>query len=495
MKLSTILFLLIGGLLLSSCREETIEPEVFGSLAGYVVSSPEDSDVVGARVSTNPPTSTVLTDSIGQFVIDQLPTGNYTVRVEQEGFTSSVENVKIYQDQTANIIVSLEPDSLSNSAPGAPTNPSPALGTTVIGTSQTLHWTTIDPDEDDQLSYDVYLYGADQVDPELVASNITEDSLKVSNLDYDRVYFWQIVARDQLTNTNGPVWNFRTAPFPDNRYLYARESDGNFQIFANNLDGNEFQLTMGGGSSWRPRMGPLRNRIAFLGTDGLETYLYRMNRDGSGRMKLSTNPVRGFSPSQLDFAWSPDGSKLYFMDNEELYSVRSDGTDLTLVATAPTGFTFSEVDVNPAGTRMIARLTGDDFYESFIVLMDLEGNYLEYVVPDTFGATLGGAFSLDGNWLLYTHDVSGNQTPNERQLDTRIFLQNLTDLSQPPLDISDHKPPGTLDLDARFSPDGAYIIFVNTNNDGISPKNIYRMDLQGDSRTLLFSDAVMPDWR
>ena len=495
MKLHHTLLLLIGCLLLNACREETIEPEVFGSLAGYVVSTPEDTDVVGARVSTNPPTSTVLTDSIGQFVIEQLPIGNYTVRVEQEGFTSSVENVKIYQDQTANIIVSLEPDSLSNSAPGAPTAPAPASGSTVIGTTQTLKWTTTDPDEDDQLSYDVYLYAADQIDPELIAANHPEDSLVVSGLDYDRVYFWQIVARDQLTNTNGPLWNFRTAPFPDNRYLYARETNGNFQIYANNLDDNEFQLTQGGGSSWRPRMGPLRNRIAFLGTDGLETYLYRMNRDGSGRMKLSTNPVRGFSPEYLDFAWSHDGSKLYFMDNEELYSVRSDGTDLSLVATAPSGFTFSEIDVNPAGTRMIARLTGDTFYESFIVLMDMEGNYLEYLVPDTFGATLGGVFSPDGNWLLYTHDVSGNQTPNERQLDARIFLQNLTDLSQPPLDVSDHKPPGTLDLDARFSPDGAYIIFVNTNNDGISPRNIYRMDLQGDGRTLLFSNAVMPDWR
>ena len=279
MKLHHTLLLLIGCLLLNACREETIEPEVFGSLAGYVVSTPEDTDVVGARVSTNPPTSTVLTDSIGQFVIEQLPIGNYTVRVEQEGFTSSVENVKIYQDQTANIIVSLEPDSLSNSAPGAPTAPAPASGSTVIGTTQTLKWTTTDPDEDDQLSYDVYLYAADQIDPELIAANHPEDSLVVSGLDYDRVYFWQIVARDQLTNTNGPLWNFRTAPFPDNRYLYARETNGNFQIYANNLDDNEFQLTQGGGSSWRPRMGPLRNRIAFLGTDGLETYLYRMNRE------------------------------------------------------------------------------------------------------------------------------------------------------------------------------------------------------------------------
>jgi len=64
-----------------------------------------------------------------------------------------------------------------------------------------------------------------------------------------------------------------------------------------------------------------------------------------------------------------------------------------------------------------------------------------------------------------------------------------------PIDLSFDKIPGTNDLDARFSPDGAWIIFTNTNNDGISQKDIYRMKIDGMDRELLFEDAEMPDWR
>ena len=57
------------------------------------------------------------------------------------------------------------------------------------------------------------------------------------------------------------------------------------------------------------------------------------------------------------------------------------------------------------------------------------------------------------------------------------------------------KEAGTNDLDPRFSPDGAKIIFVNTNNDGISPRTIMTMNIDGRDRTVLFEGAEMPDWR
>ena len=64
------------------------------------------------------------------------------------------------------------------------------------------------------------------------------------------------------------------------------------------------------------------------------------------------------------------------------------------------------------------------------------------------------------------------------------------------IDVSDEeKESGTNDLDPRFSPNEANIIFVNTSNDGISQKNITKTNLSGNlQRIILFQDAAMPDW-
>ena len=485
-----------GALLLwSGCREETIEPETFGSIAGYVVSLADNAEITNARVSTNPPTSSLFTDSVGQFVLENIPTGSYTVRVEQNGFVPEVESVQVLRNQTANIILRPQPDSLANTAPEPATLVSPQNQAIVTGTSAILRWNATDADADDELRYDVFLFNSDQTQQTQLTFESKVDTVLLEDLDFNTTYFWQVRTYDELSFTNGPVWEFSTAPLPDNRYLYARPVNGNLRIFSNQPAGTEFQLTDGAGSQWRPRMGPLRNRIAYLGNNGLETHLFLMNRDGSGQQQISPVPVRGIDLNELDFAWHPDGGSLFFMDNNKLYRVRTNGSDLELLQTAPNGYTFTELDVSAAGDRILARLTGDNVYQSPIFLMDVAGEYLEVSRPDTPGGTGGACFGPDGNWMVFTHDASGVENLNGRRLDSRIYLQNLNDLSIPPIDLSINKTPGTNDLDARFSPDGAQIIFVNTNNDGISERTIMRVNLDGEGRTVLFNDAIMPDWR
>ena len=60
-------------------------------------------------------------------------------------------------------------------------------------------------------------------------------------------------------------------------------------------------------------------------------------------------------------------------------------------------------------------------------------------------------------------------------------------------------PNGFIDIDPRFSPNEAEVIFTQTSNDGISQKDIYKISLSADNeggytRTLLFENAWMPDW-
>ncbi|MNY53482.1 hypothetical protein D3C86_1892450 [compost metagenome] len=60
------------------------------------------------------------------------------------------------------------------------------------------------------------------------------------------------------------------------------------------------------------------------------------------------------------------------------------------------------------------------------------------------------------------------------------------------------KPNGSNDLDPRFSPNNAQVIFTNTSNDGISQKTVMMIDLSSSEsdleRTILFSNAEMPDF-
>jgi TolB protein len=93
---------------------------------------------------------------------------------------------------------------------------------------------------------------------------------------------------------------------------------------------------------------------------------------------------------------------------------------------------------------------------------------------------------------LFTHDISGYQSSDYRQLNTHIFIYNFAAAIS--TDMSLYKEDGTNDLDPRYAPNEAKIIFVNTSNDGVSVKQVWMMDMDGDNRDLLFDNAYMPDW-
>jgi TolB protein len=93
---------------------------------------------------------------------------------------------------------------------------------------------------------------------------------------------------------------------------------------------------------------------------------------------------------------------------------------------------------------------------------------------------------------MYTRDIEGFNSVDGRQLNAHIFTISIdgADIT----DLSEGKEPGTNDLLPRYSPDGAWIIFVNENNTGLGPKNIWVMDSEGGSRNPIVEDANTPFW-
>jgi hypothetical protein len=95
----------------------------------------------------------------------------------------------------------------ANQAPSVPSGPSPAHLVMGQELDLTLTWTSTDP-EADPVTYDVY-FGTTTPPSTRVAADISNASHSLSNLAFEGVYYWKIVARDDHSNsTDGPVWRF-----------------------------------------------------------------------------------------------------------------------------------------------------------------------------------------------------------------------------------------------------------------------------------------------
>jgi uncharacterized protein (TIGR02145 family) len=97
-----------------------------------------------------------------------------------------------------------------NNPPTAPSSPSPVNGSTGQSTSPTLSWSCSDPDGD-QLTYDIY-FGTSSNPTTTIATNQSTTSINQSGLNQNTIYYWKIVAKDNMgATTSGPIWSFTSA--------------------------------------------------------------------------------------------------------------------------------------------------------------------------------------------------------------------------------------------------------------------------------------------
>lgn len=479
-------------LLLNACKEEYVEPQRFGTLKGNVLHSEAFTPIEKAAVKITPTYATVLTDESGNFLLDNLPVGGYTIEVKKTGFKTELLTIQVSDGQTTEVDILMNLDLSPNSAPQTPSIVAPVNYAANQPTMLTLRWQAVDVDVDDKLSFNVYFFKDGQSIQTPLASNITDTLLEVSDLEYGSTYHWQVAVTDGESGlVFSPVWTFSTLAYPQHRIRWTRKVDGKYQVFCADDNGITLQMTQGSTNRWRPHLSPDRKQVAFLSNQGIEPHLYVMDFDGSNVQKLTTIPVAGVDILEVDFCWSPNSSQLLYVNNDRLFSIQRDGTGLQLVAQAPPGMQFASVDLTEQGNLMVVRLTGTNVYQSEIRLLNQSGTW-STLVPDAPGKTGNAVFSVDGTKVLYTHDVSGFQNVDGRQLDSHIFLLNIT--TGQTTDISIQKPSGTNDLDPRFSPTGSQVIFTNTPNDGISTKRLYKVNLDGQARELVVDNAEMGDW-
>ncbi len=477
-----------------SCNEDTIQPEKTGNISGTVLDADDNTPISDASVTTSPPTNSSVTDNSGKFEYSNITAGDYTITISKNNYLKNAVSVQVKDGETVSPIILLSKSTTNNTPPNEPSNPFPGENTANQSVSLNLAWSASDPDANDTLWFDVYLYKSNNPVKTQIASDITDTTISLENLQYNTTYFWQVVAKDGEATTNSNTWSFTTKALPDNPYLFASNRDGNYEIYTSgNTDSTTVQLTFNSNRDWWPRFSPNRLKIAFVSNEQVDPQIYTMNTDGSNIFKVTTLPVVGYHNNGIGFSWSPDGGHIIYANYNKLYMVDQFGANLTQIATAPAERHFRETDWSSASNKIVVLTIGENPYDSEIYLMDANGSNMTLLMDNLPGVMESPSFSPDGNKIVFTRDVSGYEVPSGRQLDSHIFIMNID--GSDTTDVSVNKSGGTNDLHPRYSPDGAKIIFENVQNDGSRSKDIWIMDVDGNSRQKIISNGEMPDWK
>jgi len=109
--------LILITLLVSNCSEDKITLSTTGTITGKVVSIGDNVPLENTKVSTNPSSSIVFTDAAGNFVINNVTTGTYSVQAQKEGFLTKFESATVIPDAPVNVIFELDVETANNDVP------------------------------------------------------------------------------------------------------------------------------------------------------------------------------------------------------------------------------------------------------------------------------------------------------------------------------------------------------------------------------------------
>jgi len=100
--------LLAFPLLLIGCENDLLEPDLRGSIQGQVRDFDTREPLGGVSITTNPPTSSIITDDEGRFQIDDLPTGNYSVAGRLSGYDQNSITIAVRDGEITSADLFLE---------------------------------------------------------------------------------------------------------------------------------------------------------------------------------------------------------------------------------------------------------------------------------------------------------------------------------------------------------------------------------------------------
>lgn len=483
-------------ILLVSCSEEQIVDGGNGIVKGRVVDGVTFLPIENAKISTSPSSSILFSDKDGYFTFENITTGKYSFQAQKDKYVANFEAVTVEFNKTAQIVFEMKVSTVDNKAPDVPVLTAPVDLSKNQAVKLNLTWTATDVNKD-SLTYVVTVRNA-ITDEISTYKDLKTRSLTLSDLKFSTKYYWQVSSSDGVNApTNSATSTFTTLPFPNPRFLYVKKVNSNNVIFTADDAGNEIQLTSSTVNSYRPRKNLQTNKIAYISSDGSQNQIYTMEQDGSDVKKITnTTPIAGFNMENINFCWSTNGSQIIYPNFDKLYRINIDGGGLIEMFRTPNGKFISECDWSQDGTEIVLKVNDISGYNVEIYVIKWNGQVLYSVLSGLTGAVSGLNMSFDMQRIIYTRDVSGSENSTYRQFDSRIFIYDkVTNTST---ELSTNKASGYNNLDVKFSPNEAEVIFTNTSNDGVSIKNVLKTFISGagtGSGTILFEGGSMPEWK
>lgn len=490
-----ILPLILSIIFLTHCTEEPFEPTITGSLEGQVLDAETNDPISNVTISTQPSTDVVLTDSAGRYKIAEVDTGRYSVMAEKNDYQSKMLGILIKENKTSQVNFLLtQKDKKKDGNIRFSNNFKPNNGAEDQPPNITLAWNAYQENSDDSLSYDVKMFNGRSMKEYLDVKNLKDTFLTVNSLPFNQIFYWQVIARNNEGDTaNSKMLNFHTKNISDNSFLFVRKIEQNYEIMAYEMESEAaIRITDNSYMDWAPKRNSKSGRIAFVNDSKVKSYLYSMGKDCAEVTQVTDIAVTGYHNDGNAFAWDEKNGKFLFSHYQHLYEINEDGTNLRTIATAPDGRHFREIDISPDNSKIVALTIGEKIFNSEIRLMDRDGSNQEILIGSMDGIVESPSFSIDGNSILFTHDVSGNQALDGRMLDSRIFSLNLE--NRDTTDLSTNKPIGTNDINPTYSPTGHKIIFSNVVNDNSESPSIWMMDVDGTNREKLIDNGELPNW-
>ncbi|HEY0407830.1 MAG TPA: DUF4214 domain-containing protein [Pyrinomonadaceae bacterium] len=271
------------------------------------------------------------------------------------------------------------------------------------------------------------------------------------------------------------------------KIAFSTTRDGNSEIYVMNSDGSsQTRLTNDPAFDGDPAWSPDGTRLLFVSTRDGNEEIYVMNADGSSQTRLTANSALDRTP-----AWSPDGAQIAFASNRDsaqfdIFIMNSNGSSPVNISRGGGAADYQEPDWSPDGARIAcsqAFVQNNVRGPYGVLVMTASGNNQTRLTL-AGNTDINPRWSPDGAKLVFTSDRTGNFGSLE------IFLMNADGSNQ--LRLTNNTGENSRPC---WSPDGAKIAFQS--NKGLS-FDIYTMNADGGNQAALFlnsTDEFQPVWQ